>query len=484
MLLILISAFSVTAIYNIWGIAPMLLGVDRSAFLVFKTKGLLYRLPSPTFRLTKGHTEMEYIIERNGRYHFNRRVPVELANYDPRRFVQKSLKTDSRKMAIKKAAIYNQQLESYWHTLVSSNKAYDTITYQALRESCKYFGFEYHPVDELVNKPIMDIVTRLFQIDRQKENKAQVEAVLGAAPAPRINVQESLERYWDLSKHLIVNKSPDQIRKWRNPRKRAIKYFINCVGNKTVQELTREDTLKFRDWWIDRIIEGTIKPLSAEKNITFVKCIISEVVSNLKIDLDLEHLFKKLDLPEDSADSRKPFETNHIISMFEDGKLDGLCDEGRYMLYASAETGAGCSELVGLRPEDICLDHEIPHIKIEPYDGHKLKTKFRKRIIPLVGYALEAFKQFPEGFAKYRGNPDNLSNAVGKYLRENDLLPTDKHSAYSLRHSFQDRLTNADVPDRTQVDLMGHQFDRQKYGAGPSLEKKAEWLKKIQLKLK
>ncbi len=90
--------------------------------------------------------------------------------------------------------------------------------------------------------------------------------------------------------------------------------------------------------------------------------------------------------------------------------------------------------------------------------------------------------KFPEGFSKYRGNPDNLSNTVGKYLRENDLLPTDRHSAYSLRHSFQDRLTNADVPDPTQTEKMGHQFDRPKYGEDPTLQKKVEWLIKIQLK--
>jgi len=154
------------------------------------------------------------------------------------------------------------------------------------------------------------------------------------------------------------------------------------------------------------------------------------------------------------------------------------------MLFASSETGAGCSELLGLRPQDIRLDHEIPHISIEPYEGRKLKTKFRKRQIPLVGFALDAFKKFPNGFNTNGVNPDSMTNVIGKYLRDNSLLPSENHSAYSLRHSFQDRLTNADVPDRTQVDLMGHQFDRQKYGAGPTLQKKAEWLEKIQLRAK
>ncbi len=92
-----------------------------------------------------------------------------------------------------------------------------------------------------------------------------------------------------------------------------------------------------------------------------------------------------------------PFETEYIRSLFESGKLDGFCSEGKYMLFASSETGAGCSELVELHPEDIRLTHEIPHISIETYDGHKLKIKFRKRIIRLVGYALDTFKQVSGG---------------------------------------------------------------------------------------
>ncbi|MCX5495752.1 hypothetical protein OSH11_13645 [Kaistia dalseonensis] len=49
----------------------------------------------------------------------------------------------------------------------------------------------------------------------------------------------------------------------------------------------------------------------------------------------------------------------------------------------------------------------------------------------------------------------------------------------SIRHSFQDRLTAADMPDRLQADLMGHKFNRPRYGEGPTLEHKLEWLKRV-----
>jgi len=40
-----------------------------------------------------------------------------------------------------------------------------------------------------------------------------------------------------------------------------------------------------------------------------------------------------------------------------------------------------------------------------------------------------------------------------------------------------------DAPDRVQADLMGHKFNREKYGKGSTLEKKLEWMQKIQLKV-
>ena len=56
------------------------------------------------------------------------------------------------------------------------------------------------------------------------------------------------------------------------------------------------------------------------------------------------------------------------------------------------------------------------------------------------------------------------------------------HRTLTLRHSCQDRLTAIDTPDRIQAELIGHKFDRPKYGDGPILELKAEWMKKISLK--
>lgn len=55
-------------------------------------------------------------------------------------------------------------------------------------------------------------------------------------------------------------------------------------------------------------------------------------------------------------------------------------------------------------------------------------------------------------------------------------MPTDDHTVYSLRHSFQDRIENANCSDRMQADLMGHEFGRPRYGDGPEMKRRQAFL--------
>lgn len=99
----------------------------------------------------------------------------------------------------------------------------------------------------------------------------------------------------------------------------------------------------------------------------------------------------------------------------------------------------------------------------------------------LVGASLYAFRELGNGFDRYYSKPDQLSANLNKYLRDHDLLPSENHTVYSLRHSFEDRLTAVEPPDKVQAALMGHRYDRPRYGDGPSLKQKLKWLQKITL---
>jgi integrase len=147
------------------------------------------------------------------------------------------------------------------------------------------------------------------------------------------------------------------------------------------------------------------------------------------------------------------------------------------------ETGARPCELVNLTKDRIRLDANIPYIRVEAQErdddapGRELKTAQSERDIPLVGLALEAMLRHPDGFPRYFDNADNFSAAGNKHFRKWKLLPTPKHTVYSLRHSFKDRLKDAETPEEMIDELMGHKIDKPKYGDGYGLRLK---LKRIQ----
>lgn len=110
--------------------------------------------------------------------------------------------------------------------------------------------------------------------------------------------------------------------------------------------------------------------------------------------------------------------------------------------------------------------------------GEVTANSANKDLIPLIGVSLEAFKEFPEGFPRYRDSA-TLSATVNKFLRSNGLLETPRHSFYSLRHSFEDRMLAAGIDDRIRRDLFGQRLDRERYGKGASLENVAELVRGI-----
>ncbi|OOQ57410.1 DUF6538 domain-containing protein [Mucilaginibacter pedocola] len=425
------------------------------------------------------------LICRQNIWYFNRRVPAEFKAFDSRLNIRISLKTKCKKEAVRLAGLENTRLLEYWKSLLATGKEPNHNDFAQVAKRSEVLGFQYVDKLELVVGEISKLVDRLLFVFDGKINPSQAEAVLGMVPEPEIMLSQLLEKYIELKREVKLDKSDRQYKKWENPRILAMNNFVNVVTDKPVQKLDRQDMLDLKDWWIDRIAAEHLSKGTANKNMQHVKSIVETVCKNLKIKIDRQHLFEDVFFRGKNHKERLPFSTDHIRNiLLNPESLKDLSDHYQKMIWVFAETGAHIDEQVAIRPENIFLDHEIPHVAITSHDKDKLKTVHRERVIPLVGYALDAFKAYPQGFSALVENPDKASSAIGKYLRENELLPSDRHSLYSLRHSFQDRLTNSDCPDRIQTDLMGHAFKgRTKYGTGASLEHALNWMSKIQLKI-
>lgn len=423
---------------------------------------------------------MQYILKIGANYYYNRRPPEYVADYDKRKIVRVALKTDSKRAALRKAIMINDQTEAYWQSLITNKQQHSDSAFRKTVRIARQMGFSYQPMSVVAGLPDHELIKRILVLE--DASPKQVEAVLGGRPESQITIKQALSKFWDIAKDRTINKTENQYRKWKNPRIKAVENFISLVGNKELIQINKDDILVFRDWWIERIQKENKNPSSANKDFIHLKDVLRTISEYERIDLDIDYLFKKIMFETRFKQARLPFTSEQIISILQSEKLQNINEEARWFLHVAAETGARPSEIVGLLPEDIKLDAEIPHISITDRKERPLKTPHSQRDIPLIGYALDAFKAMPNGFSRYRDKSDQLSATVNKFLRENGLFPSERHSVYSFRHSFQDRILSVNAPDRVQAELMGHKFHRPKYGDGATLRLKLEWQNKICLK--
>ncbi len=420
------------------------------------------------------------LVLRSNTYHIVRRVPTRYASVEPRTKVSISLHTDSRSVAQTKATtVWNQMIEA-WEARLAGDTDDAAARYDAARELAAVRGFRYLNQKQVSELPLEDILERVEAISAPNgvPNLIEAAALLGTVPEPELTVRKALDLYWTLARDKTLNKSVDQRRRWRNPRIKAIDNFTGVVGDKPIDRITRDDMLDFREYWQERIEKEELTPNSANKDLIHLGEVLKTVNSMKRLNIDLP--LGGLSFKEGERPNRPPFSTTWIRDrLLCRGALDGLNGEARVLLLGMVNTGYRPSEGAALTAQTIRLDTTIPHISIKP-DGRQLKSQNARRIIPLTGVSLAAFREYPEGFPRYRNNP-SLSATVNKYLRENGLLESERHSMYSLRHAFEDRMLEAGVDERVRRDLLGHRLDRERYGKGASLEKALELLKPVAL---
>lgn len=411
------------------------------------------------------------LILRGKTFHLCKRVPKRFEGIEPRKAIWISLHTDSEKVAKSKAPAAWSEMVEAWEAKLAGRGSEAEACFEAAKQLAQARSFRYLPVDRVASLPLAELLDRVdaVQVVAGKPDKTAAAAFLGGAKPPTFTVQQAVDLYWDLSKDKTLGKSADQLRRWRNPLLKAVKNFVGVVGDKAIAEITGDDMLDFRSWWVDRVEEEGLSPDSANKEFVHLGVVL-KTVNRLK-RLGLVFPLSDLALKKGEKGLRPPFSDAWIKErLLKPGALAGLNSEAQCILLGMVNTGYRPSEGAALKRDQIRLDGPIPHISIEPID-RQLKNSHSRRVIPLAGVSLDAFRECPAGFPRYADNA-SLSATVNKFLRENNLVETPKHTMYSLRHSFEDRMIAANVDDRLRRDLFGHTLTRERYGLGASLEHK------------
>jgi len=411
---------------------------------------------------------------RSKTFHIKKRVPIRYARVEPRKWIWISLHTDSEAIAKTKAPKVWANMIEAWEARLAGDTTDAEAQYEAARQLAAVRGYRFLSAEKVAALPEADIHARVDAVMEAsaktgKPDVALAKAVLGGAETPAITVSRALELFWDVvGKAATANKSDDQKRRWENPRKKAFENFIKVNGDIPLASIGANEMLAFRDWWENKIEEEGLSANSANKDLVHLSSALKLVIMRKRLGLELP--LSGYSIRQGEAKTRPPFSVTWIKDhLLKPGALAGLNPEARAIMLGMINTGMRPSEGAGLTRDQIRLDHNIPHISIEPV-GRELKSKNARRIIPLVGVSLEAFRGFKDGFPRYRASPATLSATVNKYLRDNKLLETPAHTLYGLRHAMEDRMLKAEVDERIRRDVLGHALGRERYGKGADLE--------------
>lgn len=432
-----------------------------------------------------------HLIWRGNQIQYKRAVPGRFREFVDTPVVRISLRTNDLATAVVLRDKIDAETERHWKTLASGSAPNERERYLAAIERARLEGFSYKSRDVVQSETIAELLERIEHLERRfgpveandqrpsTERQQLIAAMLGAASEPTFTLSGLVEVYEELTRDERRMMSDAQRHKWRLPHTRAQRNIIDVVGDKALQDFTRADALRFRSWWLDRIESDDLSAESANKDFSHIGKMIAAISD--RHDLDLKRHFRGLRM-EGEGGKRVPFSSSHILDrIVGGGALDNLNVDARAVLLVMVETGARPSEISGLRPADINLDGDIPFIRVAPYRGRVLKTRFSERDLPLVGVAVDGARMIRDGAQGYKDRGGALSAVVGKFFEERGLTEGEATSLYSLRHSFKDRLTEAGAPDLIDSALMGHKFDRPDYGKGPSLALKVEWLRRTQI---
>lgn len=403
-----------------------------------------------------------------------------------------SLKTSDLALARAKRDLLEAADDALWASYLLDEPTDPAMArYRAAMRRVEALGYTYRSSAAIASSSSMDDIAARFETMLSGRMQPQTEeSLIGVVETPPVTISEAFDIYVDeIVPDELLGKSEVQKAQWKKVKKRAVKNFVNLVSDKAMTAITRDDAMSVYRHWLKRIAPKEGRPThsssSGNRDIGNLRVLYGAYFSHIG-ETERQNPFDRLSFLVKKKRSRPPFPTSWMIdTIMKPDALAGLNAEARGIVLALIETGARPSEICNLHPSAIRLSHKIPHLAIEPRDDpddpREIKTSSSERLVPLIGIALEVFKRHKQGFPRYRNRENELSAALNKFFKANKLFPTPSHKIYSFRHSFEDRMKEANLDDELRRILMGHSIERPRYGSGGSLEWRHTELKRIEL---
>ena len=431
-------------------------------------------------QMHKAKLGLKYLYIRKNVYIYRRPIPSRFHILADQTEFKSSLKTRIENTALQAYADADEYYDSLFDRMAKGESVKSALSYDLYAAKARSQGRTLSDFAELsANPPALLHAHSAFQ--RTKKNNPDTFNSFFNASANDICISRLVEVYEQREAYRLQPLNENERRKRLNPRKRAIAAFIEHLGeDRPISEITKSDVDAFYERLNQKIAQQKIVCNTANKYLIHLRTMLSGYQE--KCGKSKATHFDGLHF-KGQARSGDAYDINFIKTKWLTGDpFKTMNKDAKNILLAMIDTGCLPKELCGLTAADIVLDGDIPYIHIRPNELRGVKTIFRERRIPLVGYALQAFTECPTGFAKYSHDkgPENASNAIRKFLIENNINQSVKHSPKSLRHLFKNRMREHSISAEIQDKLMGHQHQ----GMGPkygniTLKQKYNAMKKL-----
>lgn len=388
--------------------------------------------------------KLHHTFVRDGRFYFSRRVPSDLMDHYKVPRIVRALGTSSPIEARKLVTVASAQLEAYWANIRLART-------EAIGHDLRVMNGAVAP-------------------------NATVALQTPAMPAvvASITIAEARDLY-------LRQKGKGRPPTFKRAADRSTAYLVEACGEKTLNQYSRSDALRFRDYLQERGHSGS----TITRNFSHVNAIINFAVSENAIDMKNPFIGVYYDRAAGVVE-RQPIPVDVIRNV--QAACRARDDEIRWLIALVSDTGMRLAEAAGLVKSDFHdLYGNIPHVQVQPHPWRSLKTDSSKRIVPLVGASLWAAQRImassdPSLFAFARYNKGKATNAnsasagLNKWLSE--FVPNGC-TMHSFRHSMRDRLRAIECPSDI-VDQVGGWTTEgvgQGYGNGYPIEIMHKWMR-------
>ena len=374
-------------------------------------------------------TRPSHLRNRDGIYHFIRRIPADLRSHYRSDRICLSLRTKSAAIACRAADSISQRLDDYWS------------------------GLRLQKMD----------VPALHLLISNDDNKHD---------SPTL--KEAVDAYL-LLKGGVTNPV------FARTARRNGRYVIAALGNRPITSYSSADAAKFRDY----LFENGLSLGSVRRIFGSVTSIINLVMREQGIEG--ANAFARTYMPERNGQKERLPIPSVALSVLQQNCKD-KDDEARWLIAFISDTGMRLAEAAGLAMNDIYLDEELPHVSIRTHSWRRLKTKSSERLVPLVGASLWAAKRlhqsggafaFPRYCNEQGCNANSASAALNKWMKG---IIGNEYVIHGLRHSLRDRLRAVECPSDITDQIGGWTTEGvgHGYGRGYSLEVMEKWMRKIE----